>query len=52
MHEALGRIDASDELKAMLKEPMFQIADTVRNQDDSTPKPEPKPRNPNIIAVG
>ena len=52
MHEALERIDASDELKAMLKEPLFQVADTVRNQDDSSPKPEPKPRDPNIIAVG
>jgi hypothetical protein len=30
---------------------MFQIADTVRNQDDSSPKVE-KPRDPNIIAVG
>ena len=52
MREALERIEASDELKAMLKDPMFQIADTVRNQDDSTPKPRPEPRDPNIIAVG
>ncbi len=48
MDEALERIGASDELKAMLKEPMFRVADTVRNQDSS----EPKPRDPNIIAVG
>ncbi len=48
MDEALERIGASDELKAMLKEPMFRVADTVRNQDSS----ERKPRDPNIIAVG
>ena len=48
MDEALTRIDASDELREMLKEPMFRIADTVRNSDSS----EPKPRDPNIIAIG
>ena len=48
MDEALERIGASDELKAMLKEPMYRIADTVRNQESS----ERKPRDPNIIAVG
>lgn len=48
MDQALDRIGASDELKAMLREPMFRIADTVRNQDSS----ERKPRDPNIIAVG
>jgi len=48
MDTALERTDASEELKEMLKIPMFQIADTVRNQDSS----EPKPRDPNIIAVG
>ena len=37
MNEALVRIDASDELKEMLKEPMFLIADTVRNRDTSEP---------------
>ena len=51
MDEALIRIGASDELRAMLKEPMFRVADTVRNQDHSGPKPE-QPRDPNIIAVG
>ncbi len=51
MTEALERIGASDELKDMLREPLFQIAETVRNQDDSAPK-TPKPRDPNIIAVG
>lgn len=48
MDTALERIGASDELKEMLKIPMFRIADTVRNRDSS----EPKPRDPNIIAVG
>ncbi len=48
MDTALERIGASDELKAMLKIPMFQIADTVRNRDSS----EPRLRDPNIIAVG
>ena len=47
MDEALARVDASDELKQMLKEPMFRIADTVRNCEDSTPKNQ----GPNIIAV-
>ena len=51
MDAALERIGASDELKDMLKTPMFQIADTVRNQDDSTPKAK-KARDPNIIAIG
>lgn len=51
MDHALERIDATDELKEMLKMPMFRIADTVRNQDSSDPLPE-KPRDPNIIAVG
>ena len=51
MDEALERIGASEALKAMLKEPMFRVADTVRNQDHSGPKPE-APRDPNIIAIG
>jgi hemoglobin len=48
MDAALERTGASEELKEMLKIPMFQIADTVRNSDSSVPKP----RDPNIIAVG
>ncbi len=48
MDEALIRIGASDELKAMLKEPMFLVADTVRNCEDSTPRNN----GPDIIAVG
>lgn len=32
MQNALERIDASEELKQMLKEPLFRIADTLRTQ--------------------
>lgn len=32
MQTALERIDASDELKQMLQEPLFRIADTMRTQ--------------------
>ncbi|AMO57338.1 globin [Endozoicomonas montiporae] len=31
MNRALDRIDASDELKAMLKEPVFNVAEAIRN---------------------
>ena len=48
MDEALIRIDASDELKAMLKKPMYQVAETVRNCEDSIPRNN----GPDIIAVG
>ncbi len=48
MHEALDRIGASDELKEMLKEPMFRIADAVRNRDACAAIG----KDPNIIAVG
>ena len=48
MDEALIRIDASDELKAMLKKPMYQVAETVRNCEDSIPRNN----DPDIIAVG
>ena len=51
MDRALDRIGASDELVNMLKEPMFRVADTVRNQEHSGPKPA-KPQDPNIIAMG
>jgi hemoglobin len=51
MDVALERIGASKALKEMLREPLFRVADTVRNQDHSGPKPQ-KPRDPNIIAVG
>ena len=48
MDAALEDIGASEELKQMLKEPMFRVADTVRNAETS----DPKPRDPNIIAIG
>ncbi len=48
MDEALIRTGASAELKAMLKEPMYRVADTVRNCEDSTPRNS----GPDIIAVG
>ena len=38
MDEALQRVSASEELKDMLKEPMYRVADTVRNCEDSTPR--------------
>lgn len=47
MDQALERINASEELKAMLKVPMFRIADTVRNRDSS----EPVARDPNSIPL-
>ena len=48
MDTALERINASDELKEMLKLPMFRIADTVRNRESSSDRDQ----DPNIIAVG
>lgn len=33
MQHALERIDASDELKVMLEEPLFAIADMIRNRE-------------------
>jgi hemoglobin len=39
MDVALDAINASDELREMLKQPMYRIAEAVRNQDDSEPKP-------------
>ncbi len=48
MDKALDRIGASDELKEMVREPFFQLADTVRNRDSSE-----RPKLPdNVIAVG
>lgn len=46
-NEALERINASDELKAMLKEPVYRLADTVRNRDESLRENT----DPNIIAI-
>ena len=47
MDAALAKVGASEELKAMLKEPMYLVADTVRNCEDSTPRNN----GPDIIAV-
>ncbi|MBA6413174.1 group II truncated hemoglobin [Parahaliea sp. F7430] len=48
MDIALERTGASDELKQMLKTPMFRIADTIRNRETS----EQEVKDPNIIAAG
>ena len=48
MDEALQRVSAAEELKDMLKEPMYRVADTVRNCEDSTPRNS----GPDIIAIG
>jgi hemoglobin len=47
MDKALERVGANDELKNMLKQPMFQVAETIRNCEDSVPKNQ----GPSIIAV-
>ena len=46
MDKALERIEASDELKEMLKVPMFRIADAVRNREG----PSAASTDANIIA--
>lgn len=48
MDLALERIDASEELVAMLKQPMFRIADAVRNREG----PSAASTDPNVIAAG
>jgi len=48
MHKALEQVGASDELKEMLKEPLFRIADAVKNRDQSSRHKD----DPNVIAVG
>ncbi len=48
MDLALERINATQELKDMLKEPMFRVAEAVRNREFSSERDE----DPNIIAVG
>jgi len=47
MDAALLRIEAGEELIEMLKKPMYQVAETIRNCDDSTLKNQ----GANIIAV-
>jgi hemoglobin len=48
MDAALEKVGASEDLKTMLKDPLYHIAETVRNCEDSVPKNS----GPNIIAVG
>ena len=48
MDKALEQIGASDELVAMLKVPMFRIADAVRNKEG----PSTATTDPNVIAAG
>lgn len=48
MDKALEQTGASDELVAMLKVPMFRIADAVRNKEG----PSTATIDPNVIAAG
>jgi hemoglobin len=53
MDEALERINAGVELREMLKKPMFQVAEAVRNCEDSTARNSiSRNKGPDIIAVG
>ena len=47
MDKALEQTGASDELKAMLKVPLFRIADAVRNREG----PSAAETDPNVIAA-
>lgn len=48
MDAALEKVDASEDVKEMLKDPMYRIADAVRNQDHSNREA----RDDGVIAVG
>jgi hemoglobin len=48
MDRALARIGASDELVQMLKQPLFRVADAVRNREG----PSAAAGDPDIIAAG
>lgn len=48
MNAALERVGASDEVKQMLKEPLFHVADAIRNRDTS----DPSAQDPDLIATG
>lgn len=48
MDLALEQVGASEQLKAMLHEPLRRVADAVRNSEDG----DTKARGPDIIAVG
>ena len=48
MDKALEQTGASEELVAMLKVPMFRIADAIRNKEG----PSSVATNPNVLAAG
>ena len=48
MEKALALITIEDEVREMLREPLFRIADAVKNRAESTDSL----KNPNIIATG
>ena len=48
MDKALEQTGASDELVEMLKEPMYRVADAVRNKDGVSAAE----KDPNVIAAG
>ena len=48
MNKALGKIEASDELVEMLQEPLFRIADAIRNREGVSAAS----LDANIIAAG
>ncbi|EED35184.1 globin [Luminiphilus syltensis NOR5-1B] len=48
MEKALDTIKASDVLREMLKDPLYRIAEAVRNRDSS----ELPTSDPNVIAAG
>ena len=48
MHKALAQTGASEELVAMLRQPLFRIADAIRNREG----PSAAATDANIIAAG
>jgi len=48
MEKALDAIEADDDVRVMLKQPLFRIADAVRNRAESTDTL----KDPNVIATG
>ena len=48
MEKALGAIEADDDVREMLRDPLFRIADAVRNRAESTDTL----KDPNVIATG
>jgi hemoglobin len=48
MDKALDKTTDDDELREMLKDPLYRIADAVRNRTESTDTL----KNPNVIATG